>query len=102
MAKPEHDNQGDDDFTDVTAMADVNIATETEHLATSAEIGTEIRGAPGGDEAASVNKNGEKTDMFGKCGRVLACARGCAASAINCGGTYLLTNIFDKYSRMSA
>jgi transcription initiation factor TFIID subunit 4 len=57
MAKPEHDNQGDDDFTDVTAMADVNIATETEHLATSAEIGTEIRGAPGGDEAASVNKN---------------------------------------------
>ena len=68
MAKPEHDNQGDDDFTDVTAMADVNIATETEHLATSAEIGTEIRGAPGGDEAASVNKNGEKTNVFGKGG----------------------------------
>lgn len=39
-------------------MADVDLTYESKNLSTSAEIGTEIRGAPGGDKATSVNESG--------------------------------------------
>ena len=52
------DGGGDADITDVTAMADVDINNEAKNLASSNEIGTEIRSAPGGDKAVSVNEQG--------------------------------------------
>jgi len=54
----ERGGNDEDDITDVTAMADVDLTYESKVISTSADIGTEIRGAPGGDKATSVNESG--------------------------------------------
>ena len=45
-------------------MADVDINNEAKNLASSNEIGTEIRSAPGGDKAVSVNEQGNFSNLF--------------------------------------
>lgn len=51
------DDREADDITDVTAMANINIDNEARNLSSlSTEVGYEVRSAPGGDKAVSVNE----------------------------------------------
>ena len=61
--KHEVDNQGDGDETDLINMADVNLENEAKNLK-RADVGTEVRNAPGGDEQIYVNKQGNFSSIL--------------------------------------
>ncbi|CAG5107155.1 Oidioi.mRNA.OKI2018_I69.chr1.g3179.t1.cds [Oikopleura dioica] len=53
----DRDEARDDDITDVASMAQIDLANEAEHLNNaSTVVGSEVRSAPGGDKAVSVNE----------------------------------------------
>ena len=58
IIKPDPDAGHDGDETDVATMANVNLENEAKKLQ-RADIGNEIRNAPGGDEQIYVNKAGK-------------------------------------------
>ena len=62
IIKPDPDAGHDGDETDVATMANVNLENEAKKLQ-RADIGNEIRNAPGGDEQIYVNKAGNFFDF---------------------------------------
>ena len=53
------DQRENDDITDVANMAQIDLANEAENLNNaSTVVGSEVRQAPGGDKAVSVNEQG--------------------------------------------
>ena len=53
------DQRENDDITDVANMAQIDLANEAENLNNaSTVVGSEVKSAPGGDKAVSVNEQG--------------------------------------------
>lgn len=58
------DQRENDDITDVANMAQIDLANEAENLNNaSTVVGSEVKSAPGGDKAVSVNEQGIATSF---------------------------------------
>ena len=58
------DQRENDDITDVANMAQIDLANEAENLNNaSTVVGSEVKSAPGGDKAVSVNEQGSASSF---------------------------------------